>query len=123
MNYEFLQLLQFFAEVLSKVNKTSEQLQGPNLDLAKAWQFIFTLKTELEYKRNAGVINCNEKVENLCENCSISIERKQRLPPPPPSFSGLESPLMTKLFQNIRSHNILTKSGDGMASPLLMVSS
>ena len=79
MDYEFLQLINFFPEVLSKVNKISEQLQDPNLDLAKTCQLIFTLKTELEYKRNAGVINCNEEVENLCENCSISIERKQRL--------------------------------------------
>ena len=81
MNYEFLQFLHFFAEVLSEVNKISEQLQEPNLDLAKACQLIFTLKTELEYRRNAGVINCNGEVENLCENWSISIERKQRLVP------------------------------------------
>ena len=36
MNYEFLQLLHFFKEILCMVNKISEQLQGPNIDLAKA---------------------------------------------------------------------------------------
>ena len=86
MYHEFLQLLHFFAEVLFKVTKISEQLQAPDLDLAKACQLIFTLKTELEYRRNAGVINCNEEVENSCENDSIGIERKQRLPPMSPQL-------------------------------------
>ena len=73
MDNEFLQLLHFFAEVLSKAHKISEQLQDPNLDLAKAYQLIFTLKTELKCRINAGdmysnsgVINCNEEFEK-CE--------------------------------------------------------
>ena len=76
----------FFAEVLSKFTKLSKQLQDPNFNLAKACQLIFTLKSKLEYRRNAVVINCNEEVKNICKKCSISIERKQRLPTPPPVF-------------------------------------
>ena len=50
----------------------------------KACQLIFTLKPELEYRRNSGVINYNEEVEKLCEKCSINIEKKQRRSHRPP---------------------------------------
>ena len=59
MNYNFLQLLHFFTDILSTVNKISEQLQDPRLDLAKACQLISTLQQELECRRNVDMINYN----------------------------------------------------------------
>jgi len=57
MNYNFLQLLHFFTDILSTVNKISEQLQDLRLDLAKACQLISTLQQELECRRNVDMIN------------------------------------------------------------------
>ena len=84
MNYKFLQLLHFFKEILSMVNKISEQLQDPNLDLAKAWQLISMLKKELECIRNSEHIKYNEEVGILCRKCGINIEGKQVRPRRPP---------------------------------------
>ena len=80
MNCEFLQLVHFLKEILSMINKISEQLQDPNLDLAKTWQLISTLKKESECIRNSEHINYNKEVDILCRKCGISIERKQVRP-------------------------------------------
>ena len=84
MNYNFLQLLHFFTEILSTVNKISEQLQDPRLDLAKACQLISTLQQELECRRNVDMINYNEEVESLCRKCGLNYEEKERRPQRPP---------------------------------------
>ena len=87
MTYKFLQLLQVFKDILSMVNKISEQPQDPNLDLVKAWQLISMLKKELECIRNFEHIKYKE-VEKVCRKCGISIEGKQvRSQRPPESLS------------------------------------
>ena len=78
MNYNLLQLLHFFTDILSTVNKISEQLQDPRLDLAKACQLISTPQQELECRRNVDMINYNEEVESLCRKCGLNYEEKER---------------------------------------------
>ena len=84
MNYNFLQLLHFFTDILSTVNKVSEQLQDPRLDLAKACQLISTLQQELECRRDVDMINYNEEVESLCRKCGLNYEEKERRSQRPP---------------------------------------
>ena len=84
MNYNFLQLLHFFTDILSTVNKISEQLQDPRLDLAKACQLISTLQQELKCRRNVDMINYNEEVESLCRKCGLNYEEKERRSERPP---------------------------------------
>ena len=84
MNYNFLQLLHFFTDILSTVNKISEQLQDPHLDLAKACQLISTLQHELECRRNVDMINYNEEVKSLCRKCGLNYEEKERQSQRPP---------------------------------------
>ena len=84
MNYDFLQLLHFFTDILSTVNKISEQRQDPRLDLAKACQLISTLQKELECRRNGDVMNYNEKVESLCRKCGLTYQEKERRSQRPP---------------------------------------
>ena len=84
MNYNFLQLLHFFTDILSTVNKISEQLQDLRLDLAKACQLISTLQQELECRRNVDMINYNEEVESLCRKCGLNYEEKERRSQRPP---------------------------------------
>jgi len=78
MNYNFLKLLNFFTDILSTVNKISEQLQDPRLDMAKACQLISTLQQELECRTNVDMINYNEEVESLCRKCGLNYEEKER---------------------------------------------
>ena len=84
MNYNFLKLLNFFTDILSTVNKISEQLQDPRLDMAKACQLISTLQQELECRRNVDMINYNEEVESLCRKCGLNYEEKERRSQRPP---------------------------------------
>ena len=44
----------------------------------------FHTKNRVGIQKNTGVINYNEEVEKLCENCSISIGRKQQRSHRPP---------------------------------------
>ena len=84
MNYNFLQLLHFFTDILSTLNEISEQLQDPRLDLAKAFQLISTLQQELECRRNVDMINYNEEVESLGRKCGLNYEEKERRSQRPP---------------------------------------
>ena len=84
MNYNFLQLLHFFTDILSTVNKISEQLQDLRLDLAKACQLISTLQQELECRRNVDMINYNEEVESLCRKCGSNYEENEHRSQRPP---------------------------------------
>ena len=86
MNYNFLQLLHFFTDILSTstINKISEQPQDLRLDLAKACQLISTLQQELECRRNVDMINYNEEVESLCRKCGVNYEEKERRSQRPP---------------------------------------
>ena len=88
MNYDILQLLHFFTDIVSTVNKISEQIQDPRLDLAKACQLISTLQKELECRRNGDVMTYNEKVESLCRKCGLNYQEKEcRSQRPPDALS------------------------------------
>jgi len=63
---------------------SSEQLQDPRLDLAKACQLISTIQRELECRRNVDMINYNEEVESLCRKCGLNYEEKERRSQRPP---------------------------------------
>ncbi|XP_064111563.1 zinc finger MYM-type protein 1-like [Macrobrachium nipponense] len=73
MGAEFVCLLQFFSEILGKINKVSQQLQDKQTDLGKAAKLISCLREDLADVRNSNLIeNCSNTVDELCKKCDIS---------------------------------------------------
>ncbi|KAG7170615.1 hypothetical protein Hamer_G013430 [Homarus americanus] len=70
---EFVYFLQFFSEILGKVDKVSQQLQDKQADLGKAAMLISSLREDLAYKRHCNLIeHYSKKIDELEEKCSIS---------------------------------------------------
>lgn len=70
---EFVYLLQFFTDILGKVNKVSTQLQDKQADLGKAANLISSLHEHLVNVRNSDLNDhYSEKVNELCRKCCIT---------------------------------------------------
>ncbi|XP_064101859.1 uncharacterized protein LOC135212421 [Macrobrachium nipponense] len=72
MDAEFVCLLQFFFEILRKINKVSQQLQDKQADLGKAAKLISCLREDLADVRNSNLIeNYSNRVDDLCKNVTF----------------------------------------------------
>lgn len=77
LNSEFLHLLYFFQNVLTKVNKVSVQIQDTNMDLGEACKLICAVKEELTDMRKIPEHFKNE-VNELSAICNINSQERPR---------------------------------------------
>ena len=78
IDFDFLRLF-FFTDILGRVNKVSEFLQRKDIDLGKASNLAKSLCDEFLDIRSDDLENrYTRKLLMLCEECSISMEPKQK---------------------------------------------
>ncbi|XP_064083087.1 uncharacterized protein LOC135199099 [Macrobrachium nipponense] len=70
MDPEFVCLLQFFSEILGKINKVSHWLQDKQADLGKAAKLISCLREDLADVRNSNLI---ENYSNMVDELSVTL--------------------------------------------------
>lgn len=102
---EFVYLLQFFSEILRKVDKVSQQLQDKLADLREATLLISSLREDLADIGSSDLIeHYSKKVVELCETCNVSPykERKRtRIPRRLDEFIVLEKTVQRSYPSNV----------------------
>ena len=74
---EFLHLLYFVDGVLSKINKTAEQIEDISMDLVKACDLVSAL---IEYLTDLRTCPYDSEVETLCNICNIDANNNNERP-------------------------------------------
>lgn len=78
LSYDFLTLLGFWSIVLASIDRVQKRLQDPSMNFRDAALDIKSLRDHFSGEREILVNAALEKGINICKECDVETERRQR---------------------------------------------